>query len=174
MTSAPPSRVSWRDAYLWLDLDPEELLRRCRRERFQGSGPGGQKRNRVYSAVRVIHDESGVSAEGAERRESERNLRDALHRLRIAMSLAPRDEAPPWAEKAAGPFRAECNPAHEDFPRALLRALHALAAHGGKIAEASAALGCTGSALTRFLKKDKAGWLRAREIRARQGLPPLR
>jgi hypothetical protein len=172
-----PSR-SWQDAYRWLDLDPLELLRQCRQSRFQGSGPGGQKRNRVYSAVRVTHEPSGLAAEGGERREAARNLHDALHRLRLALALSPplEPEAVPAPGETRGraSFRADCNPAHEDFPRCLLMALHALAFHRGRVAEAATALGCTGSALTRFLRVEKSAWFRAREIRERWGLPPLK
>jgi hypothetical protein len=170
--------VTSRDACRWLALEPEKLLEECRQSRYQGSGPGGQKRNRVYSGVRVNHEASGLSAESCEGRESARNLNSALHRLRLALALAPRPapgEPSPDADGiAALPFRAGCNPAHPDYPRGVLRALDALAFHRGRLAEAAAALGCTGSALTRFLRADKGVWLRAREIREAVGLPPLK
>lgn len=169
--------VAWEDAYRWLALAPEELLAQCRQSRFQASGPGGQKRNRVYSAVRLAHPPSGLAAEGSERREAARNLQDALHRLRLALSLAPPWEAGVPSPSEAGAravFRADANPGHADFPRSLLRALHALAFHGGRVAEAAAALGCTGSALTRLLKEDKGAWVRTQAIRRRAGLAPLK
>jgi hypothetical protein len=176
---APPQPAfGWSDAYRWLDLDPEELLAKCRQGRFQGSGPGGQKRNRVYSGVRLTHADSGLSSESVDGRESLRNLHHALRRLRGAIAVAPAREsvaAPALEDAASGHgFRVDANPAHADFPRSLLRALHALALHRGRLAEAAAALGCTGSALTRLLREDKDAWRTAGEIRKREGLAALK
>jgi hypothetical protein len=178
--AGPP--LSPSDAYRWLALPVEDLLRHCRQSRFQGSGPGGQKRNRVYSGVRVTHAGTGLTAESVDSRASLRNLHAALGRLRLnlALSAAIGDRAPenePAACLAAmpqPPFRPGANPDHEDYPRLLLRALHLLAWHGGQLAPAAAALDCTASALTRFFKADKAAWTKAREIREANGLHPLK
>ena len=43
-------------------------MRACAQARFQGSGPGGQKRNRVYSGVRLTHEESRLTAESVDSR----------------------------------------------------------------------------------------------------------
>lgn len=174
---AGPPRLAASDAYRWLALTPEELLRQCRQARFQGSGPGGQKRNRVYSGVRVSHLESGLTAESVDSRASLRNLYAAVERLRMGLALSavltedPVQTAPGSPRR---PFRAGASAAHEDYPRFLLRALHHLAWHRGQLAPAAAALGCTASALTRFFKADKAAWAKAREIREANGLHPLK
>lgn len=170
----------------WLSLEPAELLRRCVQTPFQGPGPGGQKRNRVYSGVRLSHPESGLAAEASESREARRNLEDALHRLRLAMALslplsAHRDPSPPDAPPdpgrpaAARPrIRVEANPRHADFPRFVLEALAALDAAEGRLSQAGGNLGVTASALTRFLRSEKAAWAKAQEIRKRRGLHPLK
>ncbi len=165
-------------AYAWLALPLDDLLRRCSQARFQGSGPGGQKRNRVYSGVRLSHPESGLTAESVDSRASLRNLHAALARLRLRFALSaslPGCDPAQAAVGAAQPhFRAGANPDHADYPVFLLRALHFLAWHGGQITPAAAALDCTASALTRFFKADKAAWARARSIRATNGLHPLK
>ncbi|GEM_PF-333828 len=170
--------VSLTAAYRWLALSPDDLLRQCRQARFQGSGPGGQKRNRVYSGVRVTHGESGLTAESVDSRASLRNLYAAVSRLRmgLALSAAYAEAAPErCAEGVPQPsFRAGANAAHEDYPRFLLRALHQLAWHKGQLAPAAAALDCTASALTRFFKTDKGAWAKARRIREENGLHPLK
>jgi hypothetical protein len=166
----------------WLALPPETLLKACRQSRFQGSGPGGQKRNRVYSGVRLTHGPSGLTGECVDSRASARNVGEALARLRLNLALAavvpaPRnpDVTEPPADPDPGlPFRAGCNPSHADYPRFALRALALLLGHGGQLAPAAAALGCTASALTRFLKGEKAVWAKAREIRTANGLHPLK
>jgi hypothetical protein len=160
-------------AWAWLSAPPEALLGECRQSRFQGSGPGGQKRNRVYSGVRVNHSPSGLSAESVDSRASARNLGEALSRLRLALALA--GAAGAEADPAPGvPFRAAASPAHPDYARGALRALCLLRAHAGQLAPSAAALGCTPSALTRFLKEEKAVWAQAREIRMGHGLHPLK
>ena len=84
------------------------------------------------------------------------------------MGEGPGDPAPGL------PFRAGANPTHPDYARGALRALSLLWSHAGQVAPAAAALGCTPSALTRFLKAEKAVWARAREIRLGYGLHPLK
>jgi hypothetical protein len=176
--NAGTPRLAASDAYRWLALTPDDLLRQCRQARFQGSGPGGQKRNRVYSGVRVSHQDSGLSAESVDSRASLRNLYAAVERLRMGLALSASLTDGDPAQSAAGSpqatFRAGASASHEDYPRFLLRALHQLAWHRGQLAPAAAALGCTASALTRFFKADKAAWAKAREIREANGLHALK
>lgn len=168
-----PGSIGHAQAWAWLAAPPEELLGECRQSRFQGSGPGGQKRNRVYSGVRVTHGPSGLSAESVDSRASARNLGEALARLRLSLALAGSLGA--GADPAPGlPFRSKASPSHPDYARGALRALALLRSHAGQLAPAAAGLGCTPSALTRFLKEEKAVWARAREIRIGNGLHPLK
>jgi hypothetical protein len=182
---------SVEDLSAWLALEPGTLLRNCVQSPLQGPGPGGQKRNRVYSGVRLRHAASGLSAEASERREARRNLEDALHRLRLAMVLAlpvPEPESADAGSARAGQpgsvpippvpggiaFRPGARATHADFPRLALAALLALELRRGRLAEAAAGLGCSASALTRFLALDKRVWARALESRKRNGLHALK
>lgn len=56
--------------------------RDIRIEYFRASGPGGQRRNKKETAVRVTHLPTGISALGTESRHRSRNLKAALSRLR--------------------------------------------------------------------------------------------
>ena len=78
----PRNPTSPAEAWAWLSLPPETLIKDCGQARFQGSGPGGQKRNRVYSGVRLTHGPSGLTAECVDSRASGRNVGEALSRLR--------------------------------------------------------------------------------------------
>jgi hypothetical protein len=198
----PDSAPAALDCARWLALSPAALLARCAQSPYQGPGPGGQKRNRVYSGVRLTHPESGLAAESSESREAGRNVESALHRLRLALALAAapvgtvgavaRDAPAAAAAGAAGDpagsvpgaaeafalasrgFRAACNPSHADYPRFACAALLCLAARAGRLSESAAALGCTASALTRFLRADKAVWARANAVRKAHGLHALK
>ncbi len=60
----------------------EELEREVEVSVYQASGPGGQHRNRTYSAVRVRHIPTGIVVTCSETRSQLRNKRIALERLR--------------------------------------------------------------------------------------------
>jgi RF-1 domain len=171
---------------LWraLLLPTGDLLGECRREAYQGSGAGGQKRNRVRSGIRLIHDATGLRAENCEHREAGHNVQEALHHLRLQCALALGEwwkAADPnlaanliWPEPARSRFRVEASPSHADYPIAAACSLVALARAGGRLSEAAEAVGVSGSALTRHFKADKAIWAFVLRLRQANQMPPLK
>jgi RF-1 domain len=168
----------------WLALPPESFLKLCERTNFQASGPGGQKRNRVLSAVRLEHPPTGLRAEGKSRREVALNQSDALQKLRLQLALeaaaliANQAERDPAILRAQLPdtwpvFRAKINPDHPEFPNAAFLALAGLAAAEGDLAPAAQQLGISTSAFVRFLKLSGPVLQRARDLRGRFQRPPL-
>jgi hypothetical protein len=89
----------------YLALDDAALLRQCEVHTYKSSGPGGQHRNKVSSAVRLVHGLTRISAHGDDSRSQHENKRLALKRLR--MNIAMRLRAP---VRATGPpaFVREC------------------------------------------------------------------
>jgi protein subunit release factor A len=61
--------------------DLEQLEREVEVSVYQASGPGGQHRNRTYSAVRMKHLPTGIVVTAADSRSQLRNRRIALERL---------------------------------------------------------------------------------------------
>lgn len=168
----------------WLALPPESFLKLCERTNFQASGPGGQKRNRVLSAVRLEHPPTGLRAEGKARREVALNQKDALQKLRLLLALdaaalfADNPDRDPAALRARLPaawpaFRAKINPDHPEFPNAAFLALAWLILARGELAPPAQALGLSTSAFVRFLKLSGPVLQRARDLRGRFGRPPL-
>ena len=80
-------------------LDSSHLLAVCDVRRTRRSGPGGQHRNKVETAIVLTHEPTGVQAEASERRSQAQNLSAAVFRLRVNLALAVRGPRDP----AAGP-----------------------------------------------------------------------
>lgn len=62
--------------------DLEQLEKEVEFTAYQASGPGGQHRNRTFSAIRVKHIPTGIVVTAADSRSQLRNRRIALERLR--------------------------------------------------------------------------------------------
>src|SRR5713226_2321414 len=78
----------------WTTLTDPQLLAQCAVDTYRASGPGGQKRNKTSSAVRVRHIPSGLIVIAEESRSQHENRARALRRLRQALYLKLRDELP--------------------------------------------------------------------------------
>ena len=137
-------------------LPVETLLTECTVRRGRRSGPGGQHRNKVETAVQLVHGVTGVGAEATERRSQAANLRTAAFRLRVNLALKHRsDEVPPrtpsklWISRCAR-GRLQVNPEHEDFPALLAEALDFLHAVEADVRKAATYLQCTSSQLVKF------------------------
>jgi protein subunit release factor B len=64
------------------DTDPKILKRQVTIETYRARGPGGQRKNKVETAVRLKHLRSGLTVIAAERRSQAENRRLAFERLR--------------------------------------------------------------------------------------------
>ncbi len=72
---------------MWTDLSDAQLLAQCEVDTYRASGPGGQKRNKTSSAVRIRHPPSGLLVIAEESRSQHENRARALRRLRQALIL---------------------------------------------------------------------------------------
>src|ERR1700726_2260005 len=79
----------------WTSLTDPQLLRQCEVDTYRASGPGGQKRNKTSSAVRLRHTPSGLLVIAEESRSQHENKARALRRLRQALFLKLREELQP-------------------------------------------------------------------------------
>src|SRR5215210_4325832 len=75
----------------WTALSDELLLAQCEVDTYRASGPGGQKRNKTSSAVRLRHPPSGLLVIAEESRSQHENKARALRRLRRALYLELRE-----------------------------------------------------------------------------------
>jgi RF-1 domain len=161
-------------------LAPDRLLAECDEQRTRRSGPGGQHRNKVETAVVLHHRPSGISAEASERRSQSENREMALFRLRLRLALEIRlPVSSPYAPSLL--WQARCregkisvNSQHQDFPTILAEGLDVLVACGFDPAAAARELNCTASQLIKLLQKEPQFLARVNRERQRLGMHLLK
>jgi hypothetical protein len=171
----------------WANLSDDQLLAQCAVDTYRASGPGGQKRNKTSSAVRIRHEPSGLIVIAEESRSQHENRARALRRLREALYLKLRDELPAEGlapavlgsrvelrEARRGDGRLELGRKDPRFWPAAGLVLDVLQALQARVGEAAAALGVTTGNLIAFLQTSPKLWEQANHLRARFGQKPLR
>jgi hypothetical protein len=171
----------------WTNLTDTQLLEQCEVDTYRASGPGGQKRNKTSSAVRLRHPASGLMVIAEESRSQHENRARALRRLRQALYLKLRQELTP---EELLPARVAARSDYQDARDAESRlslgrkdarfwpavgvVLDVLQAVQARVSEAAAALGVSTGNLIDFLQTDPKVWEQANLLRARFGQKPLR
>jgi hypothetical protein len=165
-------------------LSPDEFAAECDFRASRRSGPGGQNRNKVETAVILTHRPTGISAEAAERRTQGENRRQALFRLRLKLAIEIRTPAGTRTGEAYRPsalWQSRCrggriiiNPEHDDFPALLAEALDVLAEAGHEHKRAASALGCSASQVIKLLTNEPRALALVNDRRTQVGLHALR
>jgi hypothetical protein len=164
-------------------LSPDVLAAECEFRATRRSGPGGQNRNKVETAVILTHRPTGIRAEASERRTQGENRGEALYRLRIELALAIRRPFQQGKDKPfcpSGLWQSRCrngriviNPEHDDFPAVLAEALDVLEGLGEDPKAAAEALGCSTSQLIKLIKGVPRALGQVNERRRQAGRHPL-
>lgn len=162
-------------------LEPEALLLQCELESGRVSGPGGQHRNKVDTAVWIRHVPTGVETHATERRSLLQNRSKAIFRLRLKLAcsvrtITSRDGHRPselWRQRRQGE-KLPVNPEHPDYPALLAEALDVVVARRFDVAGAAGILGITMSQLTRLIRHERHAFARVNEGREACGLARLR
>ena len=162
-------------------LDEPVLLRDCEVTFGRHSGPGGQHRNKVETAVQIVHTPTGVKASAGERRAQIENRRKAIRRLRENLSREVRRDVDPrrfrpselWTQRRQGK-QMSINPKHRDFPALLAEALDLIVARGYDVAGAAGMLGITMSQLAKLVRHDKRAFAWVNDGRQSRGLAALK
>lgn len=171
----------------WTALTEPQLLAQCEIDTYRASGPGGQKRNKTSSAVRLRHKPTGLIVIAEESRSQHENKAKALKRLAQALVLHLRDELPSESLTsefvAALPDYSEArdrqgklhltarNPRFWPAAGVVLDVLYAVEA---RVADAAALLSVSTGNLIDFLQTEPHVWQEANRLRGQFGHKPLR
>lgn len=143
-----------------VEQSDDQLLAECDVKTLRRSGPGGQHRNKVETAVRLLHRPTSIAAEANERRSQAQNKTVALRRLKCALAICIRTERTAdtipstlWKNRCHG-GRVRINPQHDEFPILLAEAIDVISQAGWEPKSAAEQLGCTTSQLIRLLKLE--------------------
>lgn len=190
LSSAESIKVEWMDKVSKADVEygrhrlarsDGQLLAECEIDLYRASGPGGQKRNKTSSAVRLRHVPTHLMVTAVESRSQHENKARALLRLRRAIALTQRNpigpETPPpefYAAALARDPSLHVNPRHPQYLFIVQHVLDVLHLHGAAVSEAAAGLRISTGQLIRFLKEDPDLWEHANRMRQEHGLAQLR
>ncbi len=155
------------------------LMENCLVRRTRHTGPGGQHRNKVETAIEIVHQPTGIVAFAGERRSQEANRQVAVFRLRVLLAIRVRtvtsSEVIPtemWTSRCRAQ-RIQCSEHHVDFPAMLAEAMDAVDAKDYDVRHAAAALGCSMTQLIRFIAKNSEAWVAFNAERVSRGLNRL-
>ena len=165
-------------------LPIEELIAECELRRLRRGGPGGQHRNKVETAVVIVHRPTGITAEANERRSQADNRGQSVARLRVKLAVEVRSPQPAksneppapsdlWRSRTAG-GRIAISESHVDFASLLAEALDAVTRAEFDISATARWLGVSASQLARFLQREPTAWKLINDARRERGLRRLK
>jgi len=155
-------------------MDDGALLAECVARGYQGSGPGGQHRNKTNSGVELTLNALNLEIRCCEDRSGQVNRLLALHRLRVKIALELRcapDPLPPFPFPGSN---GRIQIANQQFARFWADILDRIDQHGGEIRPAAEAWGLSSSALVRIAFQEKAVIDNLQKLRIRYGKAPLK
>lgn len=169
-------------AATFLELSDHALLEQCAVDCYRASGPGGQKRNKTSSAVRLRHAPTGLMATASEERSQHLNKARALRRLRATIALEVRTAEPLLGVQPSELLRSyltvtgEIRVAlrNEHYWRVVAEVLDILCACQTSVRDAAQRLGMSTAHLVKFLEGHDRVWKRVNQMRAAAGARPLR
>jgi hypothetical protein len=166
----------------YLMLEDSALILQCEVDHYRASGPGGQKRNKTSSAVRLRHRPTGLAVTATEERSQHVNKRRGVRRLREAIAFQIRasidvehyEPSELLGSCIARDGQLRVGRRDTRYYPVVCELLDVLAACQSRVREAAKCVGVSTGSLTKFVRTDPKLWKRVNEMRAADGLKPLR
>ena len=154
------------------------LLKQCEIRTSRRSGPGGQHRNKVETAVIVCHLPSGQQGQASERRNQGENRAIAIQRLRLNLAIHLREiseqDAYSWSwTSRIVKGRIAISEVHADFPAVLASLLDDLAMANWDLASLAERAQTSSSQIVKLLRKHPPALGVLNSQREKLGLSPL-
>jgi len=172
--------ITDQGAYPYLTLPEQAFLKQCACAAYSASGPGGQKRNRTYSAVRLAHNPTGLTVVAEESRSQHENRARALRRLKIMLALRLRrhpeggwnlpEELLPYFR----PVLIRMQPKNGLYPLFCAAMLDLLYLQRGSLSKSAGVLGISTGQCGPLFAISKDMLAEANAMRAHFGLKPIR
>lgn len=155
-------------------LEIEKLAGQCEIKRTRASGPGGQHRNKVETAIVVKHTPTGVTGQAGERRSQRENRTVALERLRVSLAVEVRSQqansspSELWQSRCRG-GKINVGRQHFDFACLLAEALDRIESTEFQLAAAAEQLGCSTTQLINLIKMEDKALMLVNRMRQQAG-----
>ncbi len=159
-------------------LAEDELLKQCSLRNDRRGGPGGQHRNKVETAVIVVHEPTGIVAEASERRSQVDNRRVAIQRLRLVLATDYRsaqhaDSASElWCTRTQG-GRLSVSKEHDDYASLLSELLDRLDVLDYSLPECADFFSVSSSQLVKLLRQCPKALTQVNAARTERGMHKL-
>lgn len=159
-------------------LSEEELLKECAVRSDRRSGPGGQHRNKVETAIIIVHTPTGTQAEANQRRSQAENRREAIVRLRLALATRVRSSGHStkpsalWQQRSRG-GRLSVSSLHSDYACLLAECLDQLHANDYDLPKCAEYFAVTSSQLIKLLRQHPPALLQVNSARQERGMHKL-
>ena len=153
-----------------LGLEDIELLQHCEYESYRATGPGGQHRNKVETAVRLkLKGFPQIFGCATERRSQFENKLIALKRLRIQIAIELRQKAPSdWSDSW------DIAEKNSKYPFFLAAILDSLDFYGYEIAKTAAHFHLSTGQFVRAIGNNKRLWEITNKERQKRNMRILR
>jgi len=172
--------ITEQGAYPFLTITDLAFLKQCDFDVYSASGPGGQKRNRTYSAVRLTHRLTGLAVVAEESRSQHENRARACRRLKILLALRLRAQLtngwtlPKTLLPYFKPVLQRMNPKNELYALFCAAMLDLLYVQGGSLSDTARVLEVSTGQCGKLFMIAKDILAEANAIRASFGLKPLK
>ena len=153
----------------WLEADHDTLLKACSLEGYQASGPGGQKRNRKFSAVRITHLYTKISVTSSETRSQHSNRKIAVKKLK--QKIAVEIDGPKIT--FFNPTNIKISLLNSKYPLFVAYLFDNFSNNSFCIKETAESLEISSSKLIKLISRDIVIWKIINRHREKAGLKPL-